>query len=150
MGRPVSTRTTGPIWPTPLGALRSTSIMGMSRIGNEEERNTGRSRRRPSDAGWPGRHASNARREPTLTNANLAELLARQAETARPPVNRALRRAARHAFLWPDEAFELHASNRSLTELQSIGPYLEKIIGGWLDDPPPVPEAPPLRSGFIT
>jgi len=122
----------------------------MSRIGNEEERNPGRSRRRPSDAGGPGRRASNARREPTLTNANLAELLARQAETGRPPVNRALRRAARHAFLWPNEAFYLRASDCPLTDLQSVGPHLEKIISGWLDDPPPVPEAPLLRCGFMT
>ena len=98
----------------------------------------------------PGRPDSNARRAQKLTNGEISELLARQAETAPPPVNRALRRAARRAFLWPDEASDLRASKRPLTELQSVGPYLEKIIRGWLDDPPPVPEAPPLRSGFIT
>lgn len=38
-----------------------------------------------------------------LTNADLAELLAREAEKASPPLSRAFRRASRHAFLWPEE-----------------------------------------------
>lgn len=63
-----------------------------------------------------------------LTNARLAELLAREAEKVKPPLTRTFRRAARRAFLWPEEAANLIHSGRSLTELQSVGPYLEKVI----------------------
>ena len=90
------------------------------------------------------------RTSPRLSNANLAELLARQADDARPPINRALRRASRRAFLWPDEASFLHKENRSLTELQGIGPYLEKLIRQWFADPEPAGEPPALRAGFLT
>ena len=85
-----------------------------------------------------------------LTNAKLAELLAREAEHARPPVSRALRRASRRAFLWPEEASLLVKEKASLTELQSIGPYLEKLILGWFANPPPVAEPPALRANFLT
>jgi hypothetical protein len=74
------------------------------------------------------------RQQTDLTNAQLAELLARQAEEARPPLTRALRRASRRAFLWPEEAASLQMRGRSLTELQGIGPYLEKLIRTWMDD----------------
>ena len=40
--------------------------------------------------------------------------------------------------------------DRSLTELQSVGPYIEKIIRRWFDDPPPAVAPPALRSGFLT
>ena len=72
-----------------------------------------------------------------LTNACLAELLAREADQFKPPLTRAFRRASRRAFLWPEEAADLIRSGRSLTELQGIGPYLEKVINTWLADPPP-------------
>jgi hypothetical protein len=39
-----------------------------------------------------------------VKNAEIAELLAQAAEHAKQPVQRALRRAARRAFLWPEEA----------------------------------------------
>ena len=74
-----------------------------------------------------------------LTNGVIAELLAAEAERARPPLDRALRRAARRALLWPEEAATLLHDQRSLTELPSIGPYLEKLMLSWFDDPPPVP-----------
>lgn len=89
-------------------------------------------------------------RKHRLSNAHIAELLAQQADRARQPLSRAFRRASRRAFLWPTEASALREANRPLTELQSVGPYLEKIINCWLDDPPPVPRPPALRSGFIT
>ena len=85
-----------------------------------------------------------------LDNAQLAELLARQAENARPPLTRAFRRASRRAFLWPEEASSLQKLGRSLTELQGIGPYLEKLIRTWFNDAPLPPSPPALRSGFLT
>ena len=97
-----------------------------------------------------GRTPTYAHRKIELTNANLAELLAREAEQARPPVSRALRRASRRAFLWPEEASRLLNASRSLTELQSIGPYLDKLIRGWFADVPIVPAPPTLRAGFLT
>ena len=103
----------------------------------------------------PARQPQRARASGTtngneLSNAHLAELLARQAENARPPLTRALRRASRRAFLWPEEASSLQKHGRSLTELQGIGPYLEKLIRTWFSDAP-LPLSPPaLRSGFLT
>ncbi len=85
-----------------------------------------------------------------VSNADLAELLAREADGAKPPLTRAFRRAARRAFLWPEEAFNLFQVGRSLTELSSIGPYLENIIRRWLEKPPAISDPPPLRSGFLT
>ena len=85
-----------------------------------------------------------------LSNAQLAELLARQAEHARPPLTRAFRRASRRAFLWPEEASSLQKLGRSLTELQGIGPYLEKLIRTWFDEAPLPPSPATLRSGFLT
>jgi histidinol phosphatase-like PHP family hydrolase len=87
-----------------------------------------------------------------LTNGELVELLAREAEA--PDLGyqrrRALRRAARAALSWPEEAGTLHAEGRPLTELRYVGPWLAQTIGAWLDAPPPVPEPPPLRRGFRT
>jgi len=86
----------------------------------------------------------------SLTNADLAELLARQAETAEGLRQRAFRRAARSAFLWPEEAADLLAQGRSLVELKGIGPFLSKEIEGWLDQPPEKTLPPPLRRDFLT
>ena len=88
--------------------------------------------------------------KPALVNAVIAELLARQAEESKPPLSRAFRRASRRAYLWPAEASALVAQGRSLTELQSVGPYIEKIIRTWFDNPPSLPDNPALRSGFLT
>src|SRR5205085_3049258 len=38
----------------------------------------------------------------------------------------------------------------SLTGLAGIGPYLERIVRGWIDDPPKTLDPPALRSGFLT
>lgn len=83
-------------------------------------------------------------------NAKIAELLAIAGDTARPPLTKAFRRASRRAFLWPDEAADLVQKGRSLTELPGIGPYLEKIIGRWIDDPPATPKPPEIRKAFLT
>ena len=86
-----------------------------------------------------------------MRNSDIAELLARSAETGKQPLQRALRRAARRAFLWPEEAEEMHRQSRSLTELSGIGPYLEKVIEGWLDDNPGVEgQIPDIRRNFPT
>jgi histidinol phosphatase-like PHP family hydrolase len=88
-----------------------------------------------------------------LTNAQLAELLARAAESEVRGTNRqrALARASRAAFFWPIEASELIEQDRSLTELRSVGPWLAGIILGWLLDPELEPPDPPaLRQGFLT
>ena len=86
-----------------------------------------------------------------LDNAAIAELLALASAKAKNPLQKALRRASRRAFLWPEEAAEIHAASRSLTELAGVGPHLERIIVGWLEEPPAVPESPPpIRAGFLT
>jgi histidinol phosphatase-like PHP family hydrolase len=89
-----------------------------------------------------------------LTNAQLAELLARAAEEETPGTNRhkALRRASRAALFWPEEAGDLMRADRPLTELRAVGPWLAGIIGAWLtrEDPPDPPEPPEVRRGFLT
>jgi histidinol phosphatase-like PHP family hydrolase len=88
-----------------------------------------------------------------LTNAHIAELLARAAEEADPGSNRekALGRASRAAFFWPVEAGWLLEHGRTLTELRSVGPWLAGVIAGWLqDDDIEPPEPPDLRRGFLT
>jgi len=82
--------------------------------------------------------------KPELTNSDIAELLAIEAETAKYPLKRALRRASRTAFLWPDEVAEVLKRGDSLKVLPSIGPFLEKQIRRWLEERPRVPERPPL------
>lgn len=62
----------------------------------------------------------------SLTNADISELLATEADTASQPLQRAFRRASRKAFLWTDEASQLYQERRSLTELPGIGPTWRK------------------------
>jgi histidinol phosphatase-like PHP family hydrolase len=86
-----------------------------------------------------------------LSNIKIAELLAQQAETETGILSRAFRRAARSAFLWPDEVLDLVAQNRPLTELRSIGPFMEKQIRNWIDKPPPGTKTVfALRQDFIS
>src|SRR5512132_4449351 len=63
-----------------------------------------------------------------LSNTDFAELLAQQAEREPGILSRAFRRAARNAFLWPEEVSDLVVQNRSLTELRGIGPCIEKQV----------------------
>ena len=86
----------------------------------------------------------------TLTNSDIAELLATEAQTAKQPLQKALRRAARRAFIWPEEAAQLLRENRSLQELSGVGPSLEKLIHRWIERAPQVPEPPEIRCGFFT
>jgi putative hydrolase len=69
-----------------------------------------------------------------LSNTDIAELLAQQAERETGILSRAYRRAARNAFLWPEEVSHLVAQNRQLTELRGIGPFIEKQIRNWFDE----------------
>jgi histidinol phosphatase-like PHP family hydrolase len=93
------------------------------------------------------------KRRATLTqpgNAEIAELLALAAETAKMPLQKALRRASRKAFMWPDEASPLVAEGRDLIELPAVGPHLARLITGWIQNPPEVPSPPEIRRGFLT
>ena len=86
-----------------------------------------------------------------LSNTDVAELLARQAERETGILSRAFRRAARRAFLWPEEVIDLAAQKRSLTELPAVGPFIEKQIKHWLDKPPQEHDRPPvIRQDFIS
>ena len=90
---------------------------------------------------------------PTLTaleNGSIAELLSQKAEEVSYPLKRALRRAARAAFLWQEEAATLLEQGRSITELPSVGPYLAALISGWIQKPPALAEPPEIRRGFLT
>jgi histidinol phosphatase-like PHP family hydrolase len=85
-----------------------------------------------------------------LSNTDIAELLAQQAETETGILTRAFRRAARSAFLWPEEVADLVAKNRSLTELRAIGPFIEKQLRQWLEKPPRSKAAPLIRQDFLS
>jgi histidinol phosphatase-like PHP family hydrolase len=86
-----------------------------------------------------------------LSNTDIAELLAQHAERETGILPRAYRRAARSAFLWPEEASHLVAQNRPLTELRGIGPFIEKQIRNWSDEALRRPKSvPALRQDFIS
>ena len=92
-----------------------------------------------------GRRAVNA-----LSNAQIAELLAREAETSSGILVRAFRRAARSAFLWPQEVVDLATQHRPLTELRAVGPFIATRIQSWIDTTPSLPaKPPPLRRDFL-
>jgi hypothetical protein len=88
--------------------------------------------------------------EPNISNAVIAELLALQAQTAKMPLQKALRRASRKALLWPEEAAKLVEQHRPLTELAGIGPSLSKIVMEWIQHPPSLPNPPGIRRSFLT
>ena len=85
-----------------------------------------------------------------FSNSDLAELLALEAERESGILVRAYRRAARSAFLWPEQVAELIAQKRSLSELRSIGPFITKQIHRWIDHPPKEKlRVPPIRRDFL-
>lgn len=85
------------------------------------------------------------------SNFDLAELLARKAETSSGILVRAFRRAARSAFLWPELARDLIATGRSLTDLQGVGPFIAKQLRAWIEEPPREEMRPPaIRRDFLT
>lgn len=86
-----------------------------------------------------------------LSNVDIAELLAQQAERETGVLSRAFRRAARSAFLWPEEASDLFANGRPLTELRSVGPFIAKQIQNWIDKPLALEKKiPTVRRDFIS
>jgi histidinol phosphatase-like PHP family hydrolase len=86
-----------------------------------------------------------------VRNSDIAELLAQAAEHAKQPLQRAFRRAARRAFLWPVEVEDMLDRGQSLTELAGIGPYLNKQLIDWLRHPPELAEPiPEIRQNFLT
>ena len=85
-----------------------------------------------------------------MTNADIAELLVEEAENAKYPVQRALRKAAHSAFLWPIEASDLAREKRPLTELRGVGPYIAKLIKRWLEKRPKISKREEIRRNFFT
>lgn len=86
-----------------------------------------------------------------LSNRDIAELLAEQAERETGILSRAYRRAARSAFLWPEEASYLVGKDKPLTELRSVGPFIGKQIQSWIEKPPRrLKPVPPLRRDFMS
>jgi histidinol phosphatase-like PHP family hydrolase len=86
-----------------------------------------------------------------LSNTDIAELLAQQAERETGILFRAFRRAARSAFLWPEEVSDLIEQNRALTELRSVGPFIEKQIRNWIEKPRRRTKiVPAIRQDFIS
>jgi histidinol phosphatase-like PHP family hydrolase len=86
-----------------------------------------------------------------ISNAQLAELLAREAENSSGIRVRAFRRAARSAFLWPERAVDLLANDRALTELHGIGPFVAQQLREWIENTPAESEkVPAIRRDFLT
>ena len=86
-----------------------------------------------------------------LSNSDIAELLVTAAEEATGMRQKALKRASRSAFLWPEEASDLVATGRSLQELHSVGPFIAQQLEAWIHDAPRVDAEPdPLRHDFLT
>jgi histidinol phosphatase-like PHP family hydrolase len=84
------------------------------------------------------------------TNVQIAELLGQRGDVTEGPRQRAYYRSSAAAFVWPEEAADVHASGRPLTEMRYVGDRLAARIAGWIEDPPEVPESPPQRSGFLS
>ncbi len=85
-----------------------------------------------------------------LTNAELGELLWSSGREERDHRRRALEKASRASRFWPEEASDLAAAGRSLTELRAVGPWVAERIQGWLDDPPPLAVPEETQRGFLT
>src|SRR5262249_30578640 len=75
---------------------------------------------------------------------------AEQAEHETGVLSRAFRRAARSAFLWPEEVSDLVAQKRSLTELRGSGPFIERQIRQWIEKPRRAKTPPASRRDFLS
>jgi len=84
------------------------------------------------------------------SNADIAELLAIEAESATPPLDRAFKKASRAACLWEAEAADIVSAGRSVTELPAVGSYLEKLIVRWMEKPPRPRQVIEIRRDFLT
>ena len=85
-----------------------------------------------------------------LQNATIAELFMREAAEAEGHRQLAFRRAANAAFMWPEEAADVAAADRSLTTLPSIGPSLARRIHQWIESPPKIIAPPSSIIRFIS
>ncbi len=85
-----------------------------------------------------------------ISNGDLADLLATRAESETGFRQKAFKRAARAAFLWPEEASDLLASGRSLEELHAVGPFIAEQLRGWIEHPSARSARDPLRLDFLT
>jgi histidinol phosphatase-like PHP family hydrolase len=65
-------------------------------------------------------------------------------------LRQAFRRAARAAIFWPEEAAQIIATGRSLTDLPGVGPFLSQKITDWFANPPKRVTPSELRAEFIT
>ena len=86
----------------------------------------------------------------SLTNLQIADLLARSADEAESYRQRAYRKASRAALAWTQEAREVLEEGRPLSELFGIGDKLARRIEDWLENPPEVGDPPESRTGFTT
>lgn len=86
----------------------------------------------------------------SLTNEQLAELLALEAEKHEGNKEKAARRASRKAFGWPREVADMVEQGESLKTLPAVGPWVSKLMQDWLDDPPEVTEPDRLRADFMS
>jgi len=85
-----------------------------------------------------------------LSNGEIAELLAQEAEGHEGIRQRAFKRAARSAFFWPEHASNLVAEERSLLELRGVGPFIAQKLLAWIEKPPAKISPPPVRCDFFT
>ena len=88
----------------------------------------------------------------TLTNRDLSEhlVLRSQEQEEGSQRQRALRRAARAALVWKEEAAAIAARGGELTKLEQVGPWIASALLELLDADAPPPPLPPERSGFLT
>ena len=86
----------------------------------------------------------------SLTNLQIADLLARSADEAESYRQRAYRKASRSALAWAEEARDVLDEGRPLTELAGVGDKLARRIEGWINDAPEVGDPPESRTGFST
>src|SRR2546423_523191 len=85
-----------------------------------------------------------------LSNADLAELLARKAEDSSVIRVGPFRRASRSALLWPEHAWDVFRAARPLSEFHGVGPFIARQLQAWIEKPPSEARPPLIRRGFLT
>ena len=87
----------------------------------------------------------------SVTNLEIAELLALAGERAEGHRSKAYSRASRAALLWDVEAADVVAAGKPASSLEALGDRLGARVEGWLQDPPEIQGSPPeKRAGFST
>jgi putative hydrolase len=85
-----------------------------------------------------------------ISNLQLAELLARRAESESGHWQKALKKAARRSLTWPVDAHKLWAEGKPLQSLEGIGPVLARLLSDWFEQPPEFDGWNALRDRFLT